>query len=343
LEKEPFFDAPTRSSTYGILEPESEVFKVRNLPPTAPSSQSFFFKPTTLFLKDCSPQKIGGCLLDFFKSQVVASITKVTLAKYAMRVEVFVDGKSCMMKARVYTHGDKYAVEVQRRAGDAFILQSTYQLLSEHLEARLGSSVLETLKKEKLPGVPAALDLDVSREFEGYPNESSLEVITPLLTMATIAGLQAEAASALAEMAKGGRTSAAPLLECPDQVAAALTHLLTSDHMDTIYPAARCVSGLAAFGEAGPLLAHQGLLQAAANQAIAELAKSQGLVGTALAQAVVDAIQCCAGIPGLLSSSSAIEIQELLDSALQNESLANCDSMARVHLEQALFNTRLCA
>lgn len=338
FQMEPFCAKPASNSAHGILTPESEDFQVHHLPPASPSSKHFFFVSTTLFLKDCSPQKIGNIVLDFFKSQVVASITKVRLEKYTVKAEVFADGHSCMMKARMYTHGDKYAVELQRRAGDAFILHSTFQLLSDHLEACLGFRFLETLEKEKLPALPATLELDRSRELEEYSDESSVGVVAPLLAMATIAGLQAEAASALCKMANGGRTSAAPLLESPDQVASALTHLLTSGQIDVVYPAACCMSGLATFGEAGPLLAHQGLLEAAANQAVAELAVAQGLVGTALARAVTDAVQCCAGC---LTPASATELQKVLDTAFQNDALTNCDVSARTHLEQALRNTAL--
>lgn len=328
FEKGPF-------SAHSIFASESETFQLYHMPPITPSSEHFFFVPTTLFVKESSAQKIGNNLLDFLTSQVVASITKVTLQKYAIKAEVFVDGNSCMMKVRVYSHGEKYAVEVQRRAGDPFIFQSTFQLLSDHLDACLGSSSLETVTKQKPLAVPAPPVLETTEEFQEYP-ESSLELVAPLLAMATIAGLQAEAASALAKMANGGRSSAAPLLESPDQVASALTHLLASGQLDVVYPAACCMSGLAAFGEAGPLLAHQGLLEAAASQAISELAVAQGLVGTALARAVTDAVQCCAGC---LTSASAAEVQKVLDTALKNETLTNCDALARTHLEQALFST----
>jgi hypothetical protein len=338
FQMDPFCAKPASNSAHSIVALESDAFQVHHLPPTTPSSEHFFFVSTTLFLEDCSPQKIGNILLNFFKSQVVASITKVKLEKYTVKAEVFMNGHSCMMKTRVYTHGDKYAVEVQRRAGDAFILHSTFKLLSDHLEACLNSSFLETLEKEKLPALPATFELDRSRELEEHCDDTSLEVVTPLLAMATIAGLQAEAASTLCKMANGGRTSAAPLLESPDQVASALTNLLASGQIDVVYPAACCMSGLAAFGEAGPLLAHQGLLEAAANQAVAELAVAQGLVGTALARAVTDSVQCCAGC---LTPASASEVQKVLDMAFQNETLTNCDVVARTHLEQALYSATL--
>jgi hypothetical protein len=336
---------PFSNSAYGnILATPAErskrafcIFEAFHQPPCPPISQHFFFVPTTLFVdQDTAPQQIGNGLLDFFASQVVASVTKVRLEKYAIKAEVFVEGISCMVKVRVYTHGDKYAVEVQKREGDAFVLQSTYSLLADFLEARYGGVSKQVLDSKSAK--PLALNDPPEIEMHEEAADNSLEVISPLLAMATIAGLQAEAASALFELAKKGRSSAAPLLANTDQVASALTHLLASGRTDAVYPAARCLSGLAAFGEAGPLLAHQGLLQEAASQAVAELVASQGLVGTALAQAVVDGVQCCAGS---LTPASAVGIQEVLDAGLKDEKMTTCNMVARGHLEQALFDTRL--
>merc|ERR1711904_69943 len=126
--------------------------------------------------------------------------------------------------------------------------------------------------------------------------------------MATIAGLQAEAASALAATVKRGRASVAPLLAAPDRVAYILKDLLASGCLETVYHAARCVSDLAVLCQAESILAHHGLLQMMALQAVAELRTAQGLVGTALAQAVVDAVQCCAGS---LEPAVARELQQV--------------------------------
>lgn len=317
--------------------PVEQSFEAHHVPPCPPASQHFFFVTTTMFLdQDCSPQKIGNGLLDFFTSQVVASVTKVRLEKYAIKAEVFVDGNSCLMKAKVYSHGDKYAVEVQRRAGDAFVLQSTFSLLSSYLEARCGKVSVQDIEYEKPLMLPPLPEADIHEEIE----DNSHEVIAPVLAMATIASLQAESASILFKRVKEGRSSAAPFLSAQDEVASALTQLLASDSLDTVYPAARCVSELAAFGEAGPLLAHQGLLQEAATRAVTELTAAQGLVGTALAQAVVDAVRCCAAS---LTPATAFEIQEVLDAGLKNEKMMTCDVVARSHLEQALSDTRLIA
>jgi hypothetical protein len=281
-----------------------------------------------LFVEFCSPQQIGNSLVAFLSSEVVASITKVRLQKYSIKAEVFAEGKSCAIKLRVYSQESdgKYAVEVQRCAGDAFVLQSTFLLLTDFLQLHCGGVSVQGDAPAPLAR-PALPELEEDSEQD----EDSAEVIAPLLMMATVAGLQAEAASALAAMVKEGRSSAAPLFEHPDQVATALTDLLATGCLNAVYPAARCVSDLAAFGEADLILAHHGLLPTMALQAVAELRTAKGFVGTALAQAVANAVQCCAGS---LTLAVAKELRQVLDDALHDEVLKRNDVAFR-HLEQA--------
>jgi hypothetical protein len=177
-------------------------------------------------------------------------------------------------------------------------------------------------------------DLVPAKEDTEVPN---VEILAPLLTMATIAGLQAEAATGLVDVVKGGRASAAALFSAPDQVASALAVLLESECLDMVYPAARCVSVLAAFGDADDILARHGLLQKIALQAVTELRTAQGLVGTALAQAVADAVHCCAGS---LTSAAARELQQVLNDAMNDEML-KANVVACTHLEQAGLHSRL--
>jgi len=187
-------------------------FEEHHVPPRPSSSRFFAFEPTTLFVEFCSPQQIGNSLVTFLSSEVVASITKVRLQKYSIKAEVFVEGKSCAIKLRVYSQESdgKYAVEVQRCAGDALVLQSTFHLLKNFLQVNCGSATVQGDAPAPLAR-PALLELKEDEEQEQEKVESA-EVIAPLLMMATVAGLQAEAASTLAAMVKEGRTSAAPLL-----------------------------------------------------------------------------------------------------------------------------------
>jgi hypothetical protein len=170
---------------------------------------------------------------------------------------------------------------------------------------------------------------------QDFSQVQGAEIIAPLM-MATFVGLQAEVASTLATMAKGGRTSIAPLLADPERVASALKDLLSSGCMSAVYPAARCVSELAAVGEADLILAHHGLLQMLALQAVAELRTAHGLVGTGLAQAVADAVQSCAGS---LETAVARDLQQVLDDAMQDERLKK-NVVARKYMEQAWVETK---
>jgi hypothetical protein len=315
-----------------ILIAHSEHFQEHHVPPNPPSSQLFAFTPTTLFLEGCGPQQIGKSVVDFLTSQVVASVTKVKPEKYSITAEVFVEAVSCTIKVRVYKHEGRYAVEVQRRSGDAFVLESTYRLLVEFLETRCGG-VSGTHASAPLTQ-PALPEPESTEEDTEVP---SVEVLAPVLAMATVAGLQAEAASTLAAIIHGGHVSAAALFSDPDQVAFTLMDLLASGCVDTVYPVARCVSGLAAFGEADSILAHHGLLQKMALQAVAELRTAQGLVGTALAQAVIDAVQCCAGA---LTAAAVKELQQVLHDAMNDEVL-KANAVARAHLERAWLSTNL--
>lgn len=301
------------------------------LPPKPPSSQHFTFAPTTVFLEGRAPQQIAESVVDFLTSQVVASVTKVRPEKYTIKAEVFVQAVSCTIKVRVYDYEGKYAVELQRRSGDAFILQSTYCLLAAFFEAQRAGIFGVASAPWAQPVLPELVPTEADAEVY------SVEVLTPVLTMATVGGLEAEAASALNAMVNGGGASVAALFAAPDKIGSTLTELLESGCLDTVYPATRCVSTLAACGEADSILAHHGLLQKMALQAVTELRTAQGLVGTALAQAVADAVHCCAGS---LTPAAARELQQVLNDAI-NDEVMKANVVARTHLEQAGLNAKL--
>lgn len=337
-----FFVTPLSSScerikvsNFDLAAPlaDCDSFSEEHVPPCPPFSEHFAFDPCTLFVEGCPPQQIGTSVVAFLTSHVVASVTKVKPEKYSIRAEVFVAGASCTIKVRVYSQDEKYAVEVQRRSGDAAVLQSTFRLLTAFLEVHCGG-VSEPYHTPAPLVVPEPPELELIQDGNQGP---SPEVdIAPLLMMATFAGLEAEVALTLATIAKGGRSSAARLLAAPEQVACTLKDLLASGCLNAVYPAARCVSDLAALGEADPILAHSGLLQMMALQAIAELKTAQGLVGTALAQAVADAVQCSAGS---METAVARELQQVLDDAMKDEILKT-NATARTYMEQAWAETK---
>jgi hypothetical protein len=252
-------------------------------------------------------------------------VTKVRPEKYSIKATVFLESLECTIKVRVYSYCGKYVVEVQRRSGDTLVLHSTYRLLVAFLETHCGGV------SDMHGSAPVAQlilpELEATKECAELP---SVEVLAPLLTMPRVGDYQAEATTGPVEVEKGC-ASAAALFSAPDQVASALTVLLESDCLGKVYPAARCVSGLAALGDADSILAHHGLLQKIAVKAVEELRTAQGLVGTALAQAVADAVHCCAGS---LTSAAARELHQVLDDAIKDDML-KANVVARNHLEQA--------
>eukprot|EP00746_Dinoflagellata_sp_MGD_P168452 gnl/MRDRNA2_/MRDRNA2_99937_c0_seq1.p1 gnl/MRDRNA2_/MRDRNA2_99937_c0~~gnl/MRDRNA2_/MRDRNA2_99937_c0_seq1.p1 ORF type:complete len:439 (-),score=83.08 gnl/MRDRNA2_/MRDRNA2_99937_c0_seq1:469-1785(-) len=341
-ESEPPFLQPWRASSLPAWEvPNTNIsssistnFDEHHVPPRPPSSTHFFFAPTTFFVEGCSPQQIGKSLVAFLTTEIVASVTKVRPQKYSIKAEVFHEGMSCSLKVKVYSYDGQYAIEVHRQAGDAFVLQTTYHRLKAYITEKCGgvcgqrdASVLST--QRMLVGAESMEDDDTSVS----------EMIAPPLAMATVTGLEAEAASALAKIMKGGQRSAEKVLEVPDHTATALKSLLATGCVDTVYPAACCVSDLALLSKASSVLAQDGLLQTLALEAIAELRKSQGLVGIGLAHAVQVAVQCCVGS---LTLSVARELQLILRDAI-NDELLQRNAIACGHLEQAWLDTKLVA
>jgi len=327
----PSWEVPNTDSPSSI----STNFQEHHVPPRPPSSAHFFFAPTTFFVEGCSPQQIGKSLVAFLTTDVIASVTKVRPQKYSIKADVFHEGMSCSLKVKVYSDDGRYAIEVHRKAGAAFVLQTTYHHLKAHMTEQCGGGV----SGQRDVSVPSTQRMLVDVESVEEDDSSMSEMVAPQLEMATVTGLEAEAASGLAKIMKGGQRSADLVMKVPDQAASALKSLLTTGSIETVYPAACCVSDLAILSKASSVLAHDGLLQTLAVEAIAELKKSQGLVGIGLAHAVQVAVQCCVGS---LTLSVARELQLILQDAI-NDELLQRNAIARGHLEQAWLDTKLVA
>jgi len=271
---------------------------------------------------------------------VVASVSKTKLDKYSIKAEIFDGGRCCRVKAKVYTQPIQqgtpqvYAVEFQRVSQDAFVFQNTYRLLVGFLEGRFPG--LKERCGAKAPASPVASQLE---ELAGEVAQTvdDLEVLVPFLEMATIRGLEAEAAAGLCSIVQDGHGSAKALLAAPEEVATVFIDLLASAHSHTIYPVALCISGLSQVDEAGTLLAHPGLLQTAVCKVVSELETAHGIVAIELAKAIASAVQSCAES---LSPTAISELEETLASALNNAVMAS-HTMAYSHLQEALFQVKL--
>lgn len=304
----------------------SDQFQPGDKPPSAPSSEHFRLEPTTVFVTGALPHEIGNRILTFFRSQVVASITKVRPTKYTVRTEVFEESAVCSMKVRVYRVSDNpscYSVEFQRRSGCAFAFRGVYDRASEFLGAAFttsGGSTALQVPRQSVPPLPSVGD-----------DELGFADVLPLLEMAGMVSLQAEAAVALCKLADGGRGCVEPLLQAPEETGVALEQLIASNSLEAAYPAALTLIALAAYPEARPLFTAPGLLQAAVKGAGATVVPSA--VRVALAQSVGAGVRSCAAQADL-SRELMAGLQTELEGTLQG---SNVDSFARGHLEEALF------
>jgi len=169
------------------------------------------------------------------------------------------------MEVRIYcVDGDapRYAVEFQKRSGSSSTFGSAYRLAAQFLSTHFPG----------IQGVPNG------GRFEPLPipHEPEMAALTfedvaPVLEMAQdtqFPMLQVEAAAALSNIAKQGVTAALPLLQAPEETAAALVKLLATDDPEVVFPAASALHALACVKEASALLCVPGLMQAAADRQV---------------------------------------------------------------------------
>jgi len=194
-------------------------------------------------------------MLHGMPSSKTSEVTKITRAKFAVKLEVFDDGMPCSMKVRMYQlqSGD-HVVEFQRRSGDSTTFQRVYQQACSKLEPR--SARTETLA-------------DATPAQESPTCWSSPAELSPLIDMLSFSDapkLQAEAATGLASLASGDQILA--VVACSALLFDLLANLLQLDCIDVAYPVSCLLSSLADCAPAKALLASSGLLPAMQEQMV---------------------------------------------------------------------------
>lgn len=245
-----FYDQDTKVHA----SPITSRFENSELPPALPEDPLFQLSATTITCS-CDPSWGMNTLLDFFETQVTSEVTKVTPAKFAIKLEAFDNGTRCSMKVRMYRlQNDEYALEFQRRSGDAITFQKVYQQACLQLEPRSAST-----------GTVA----DATPLVDLPTGQSSTEVLTPLIDMLSFSDapkLQAEAAAGLASLVSGEQASA--VAECSAPLFDLLANLLNANCIDVAYPIACLLSTFADCASAKALLASSGLLPAMKEQMV---------------------------------------------------------------------------
>eukprot|EP00440_Ansanella_granifera_P053806 gb/GFBE01058328.1/.p1 GENE.gb/GFBE01058328.1/~~gb/GFBE01058328.1/.p1 ORF type:complete len:427 (+),score=82.11 gb/GFBE01058328.1/:1-1281(+) len=305
-------------------------FEESVLPPPTPTDSFWSYEVTTFYLTTQAPFTIGNALLDFL-GQEAASITKVNHKKYSIKVEVFMESVMCTLKIRTYSHSSEvpntYAIEFQRRSGDCVTFNQVYQKAQSYMKSNFDS--LSPSSQQETPLLLPAIALQHSS-----PTSSDAE-ISPLLDMAGLVefpGLQAESATALAEMAKD--PIAASTL-CTESAFKEFQKLLQSDQTDVAYPTACLLKSLAQCPEAFVYFALDGFLQLMIDKVRSRTGTAQ-LVRRELAQALQSA-----------TSQSALHMDELdrdmvkrsLNDAIRDlvHDKETCDHLREAHRTLSLF------
>lgn len=111
-----------------------ERFSEEATPPSASSDFEFRFEPTTLHVCGGTPADVGNHLLGFLTAIAGASVLKVNRRKFTFKAAFEGSAGACTLKVRLYTEGpSKYAVEFQRRSGEAAALHLLYRRAMEYL------------------------------------------------------------------------------------------------------------------------------------------------------------------------------------------------------------------
>uniref|UniRef100_A0A7S4Q8W6 Uncharacterized protein n=1 Tax=Alexandrium monilatum TaxID=311494 RepID=A0A7S4Q8W6_9DINO len=296
------------TATGGAVPVSSRVarrFAESDRPPLAPSDPLFQFAAKALRLHSTAPFEIGNILLDFLATQVKSSIIKVAFAKFAIKSEVFLDGASCLLKARAYEEAvGRFCVELQRRGGDCVTFGRVHAMAVHYLTERLPTSPLAADVPEFPKVCPPGIEIG-SVDAEGA---------TPLLDMADDSSrpdLQADSAASLLGIAQN-KMDVRCL--CNARAFYGLKKLLLQSEEDKIaIPTSCTLSALAQHAEATPCFANEGILPIIADK-IRSTATSE-IVQQELAKALHTTLASCATA---LSAKVSEEVLEALVDATED-------------------------
>jgi len=157
----PVHDAPASWTEHNAAQnigcnnrpPESHTvqyprrFQVTDMLPGIPLNVCFRLQPMTYWLRGVDAHVIANMLLDFLTAKVTTTITKVSYAKFSIKVNICIDGSDCVVKLRMYSNGASraLALELQRRCGCGLVFNRFYQEVGCYLTASQKSVQFELL------------------------------------------------------------------------------------------------------------------------------------------------------------------------------------------------------
>jgi len=113
---------------------EGDSFLPQDTPPLLQQDGYFQISATTLVAVVDQPYRLGNDLLSFLQTQAAAPV-KVRRGKFTIKATLIYDVAHVVVKFRLVTlPSGAVAVQVQRRAGDAFAFADILQQVSQYLQ-----------------------------------------------------------------------------------------------------------------------------------------------------------------------------------------------------------------
>jgi len=128
-------DLCTEVDSETLLPPTSVRFLAGDIPPSVPSTPFFKLLPTTLHIPSMSALDVANALFTICTSRGW-SVVKVNRAKFTIKVQVWENGLSCLMKVRVYER-DGCDVEFSRQSGDGLAFAAAFAVARALAESRI--------------------------------------------------------------------------------------------------------------------------------------------------------------------------------------------------------------
>jgi len=96
-------DTDISQCTVGIAQVQTfDQFVGTDILPVVPADEFWTCGATTLYIQCDRPASLMNTFLQFLQAQVVHNKLKVTIRKYAIKADVYIDNVRCTLKARAY-------------------------------------------------------------------------------------------------------------------------------------------------------------------------------------------------------------------------------------------------
>jgi len=287
--------------------------------PGIPSDPFFCLEQTHFNLPNSSPAQAAKQALKFIDNELPSSITKVSHKKFSLKADVSLDGYTCDLKVRVYKQVLGCTVEFQRRGGSCVAFRDVY---TRAVQSFLGSG----FEFDSQSARPADVALPCPRQVGKLPTHlvgeeaRDMSVIVDLAKCKEV-GLQAEAASFLAEELREEPSKAWQSLSEVADLTTVLLNLLQTDCFSVALPTARVLAYLADLPEAEACMLSQDLLCAMLSKV--QLGVAGRHVGEHLAGAVHSIILRCAS---QLTGKHATQLVNSLNIAVEGQDQVDVNS-----------------